>query len=106
MRHMTTLYVEPSNGHWVVRRDDATRPVSEHHEAGAASRAAFAQARAGGATHVQVRDRYNRSRTFATPVRETAAQARDEPAPGDAGAASEPEPDRATAGWAGCLRPL
>ena len=81
MPSMTTLYVEPINGHWIVRGADATSPLTEHHEAGAASRAAFAQARAGGATHVQVRDRYNRSRRFATPAREGGLHARVAPAP-------------------------
>ena len=76
MRRMTTLYVEPRNDHWVVRRDDVADPLSEYHEAGEASRAAFAQARAGGATQVQVRDRYHRSRTFATPAREPVARKR------------------------------
>ena len=59
---MTTLYVEPCNDHWVVRRDDATAPLSEHAEAGEASRAARKRAREAGATHVVLRDRYHRSR--------------------------------------------
>ena len=64
---MTTLHVEPSDGHWIVRRDDATSPMSEHAEAGEASRAAFAAARTAGDTQVLLHDRYHRSRTFSAP---------------------------------------
>jgi hypothetical protein len=66
---MTTLHVEPRNGEWIVRRDNATSPVSEHAEAGEASRAAFAEARMTGDTEVLLHDRYNRSRTLAAPRR-------------------------------------
>jgi hypothetical protein len=66
---MTTLHVEPCNSHWIVRRDDSTSPMSEHVEAGEASRAAFAEARLAGDTQVLLHDRYHRSHTLAAPHR-------------------------------------
>jgi hypothetical protein len=61
---MTTLHVEPSNGSWVVRREGAVAPLSQHAEAGAAARAARAQAEASGGTRVVIRDRYHRTHAF------------------------------------------
>jgi hypothetical protein len=61
---MTTLHVEPRNGSWVVRRDDARTPLSEHAEAGAATRAARAQAHTAGVARVLVHDRYHRTHTL------------------------------------------
>jgi hypothetical protein len=61
---MTTLHVEPSNGSWIVRREDTATPLSEHAEAGAAARAARAQA---GVARVVVHDRYHRIHALASP---------------------------------------
>jgi hypothetical protein len=61
---MNTLHVEPRNGSWVVRRDDAPTPLSEHADAGAATRAAQDHAPETGATRVLVHDRYHRTHAF------------------------------------------
>jgi hypothetical protein len=59
---MTTLHVEPRKDTWIVRRDDAAAALSEHHDAGEATRAARSRAETAGHTHVYLRDRYNRIR--------------------------------------------
>src|SRR3954454_3071314 len=64
-RYMSTLHVEPHNGSWVVRRDDAATPLSEHADAGAATRAARARAHSPEIARVLVHDRYHRTFTIA-----------------------------------------
>jgi hypothetical protein len=54
---MTMLHVEPRSGRWVVRREGATAPISEHREAGEATLAAC---RVEAPTRVLVHDRYHR----------------------------------------------
>jgi hypothetical protein len=62
---MTTLHVEPRNDTWIVRRDDTAGTLSEHHDAGEATRAARSHAETAGHAHVFLRDRYNRIRPIA-----------------------------------------
>jgi len=62
---MTTLHVEPRNDTWIVRRDDTAGTLSEHHDAGEATRAARSQAEICGHTRVYLRDRYDRIRPIA-----------------------------------------
>jgi hypothetical protein len=59
-----TLHVEPREDRWVIRREGARFPLSEHDDAGAATRAA----RAAGAQQVLVRDRYHRVHRLAPPA--------------------------------------
>ena len=62
---MTTLHVEPRNDTWIVRRDDAAGTVSEHPDAGEATRAARSHAETAGHTRIYLRDRYDRIRPIA-----------------------------------------
>ena len=66
---MLTLHVEPRNNAWVVRRDGAAVPLSEHDDAGAATLAACARARRAPDTRVLVHDRYHRVHVEPTGLR-------------------------------------
>jgi hypothetical protein len=55
---MSTLLVEPKGGRWVVRREGASLPLSDHPDANEAARSALARHEA----QVLLRDRYHRVR--------------------------------------------
>ena len=60
---MLLLHVEPRDCEWIVRRDGARAPLSEHADAGEATRAACVRAYTMSAdASVLVHDRYHRVR--------------------------------------------
>jgi hypothetical protein len=59
----SNIHVEPnSKGRWIVRREDAREPLSEHGSATDAERVARALAQLEDASFVVLHDRYTRTR--------------------------------------------